>query len=138
MLLDQFRGLEKGEKISPTPEQNQKFLWLKARQAHLGGNFETALKTYQRLLTEDPLHGEALLVLGDLYRETGKLEKALLSYERAARISGMEADGLIRQAQIEVERERYKNAVDLLEVAQSFRPQSHVSRYLEQVRRLAH
>ena len=55
----------------------------------------------------------------------------------AGRIADKETQALIRQAQIEVGRERYKRAAELLEAAQALKPVPHVARYLEQVRRLA-
>ena len=57
-------------------------------------------------------------------------------YERAASTEGSEAEALVRQAQIEVERERYGRAVELLEASLVFDDAPHVTRYLEQVRRL--
>ena len=60
-----------------------------------------------------------------------------MTCERAARVKGFEADALVRHAQIEVRRERYGRAAELLENAQVFQNQPHVGRYLEQVRRLA-
>jgi hypothetical protein len=59
-----------------------------------------------------------------------------MAYERAARVAGFEARGLIRQAQVEVERERYPRAIELLEAAQAFDAQPHVARYIEQLRRM--
>jgi len=118
-------------------EQSYKFHRLQAHQARLKGDYETAFIAYKKLLEENPLDGDVLISLGDLYRETGEFEEALISYERAGRIAGKETQALIRQAQVEVERERYNRAVELLEAAQALKSQHHVGRYLEQVRRLA-
>jgi tetratricopeptide (TPR) repeat protein len=75
------------------------------------------------------------MACGDLYREQGELERALLYYERAQRAGVKGATVLLRQAQIEIERERYKQAVAILEEAQRIDSSPFVSRYLAQVRR---
>ncbi len=105
--------------------------------ALLRDDMEEAIRISETLLAESPLDADALITLGDAYRQTGKPEQAALAYERAARIPDHEAQALTRHAQIEIERERYGRAVELLEAAQRFDPQPHIARYLEQVRRLA-
>ena len=125
---------------SPEEFTSEHVLKLKRLRAELyrqKGNSEKAVEMYRQILREDPLNGETLMSLGDMHRDAGRLEDALIAYERLARVSGFEAPGLLRQAQVEVERERYSRAVDLLESAQAFRKQPHVTKYLEQVRRLA-
>jgi hypothetical protein len=59
-----------------------------------------------------------------------------MTCERAARIPGHEADTLVLHAQIEVERQRYARAAELLEAAQAFEQRPYVQRYLDQVRRM--
>jgi tetratricopeptide (TPR) repeat protein len=120
-----------------TPRQRRRVLRLRGDLARTGGQLEAALKIYRTLLKEDPLNGRVLVAVGDLQRTTGKLEDAVMAYERAARITGYEARGLVRQAQVEVERGRYKRAVELLEAAQVFEDQPHITRYLDQLRRMA-
>lgn len=111
-------------------------LRLKAQMARLRGDLEAAVRLCKELVRDNPLDGRALLLLGDLHRERGELEDALMTYERAAGVAGTEADALVRQAQAEVERERYARAVELLEASLVFENAPHVARYLDQVRRL--
>jgi tetratricopeptide (TPR) repeat protein len=131
-LLQQARRVA----ASLRPGQRRKLLRLEARQAYLSGDRTAAHRAYERLLEEYPLDGDALIALGDLHREAGALEEAMMAYERAGRISGKEAQALVRQAQVEVERERYVGAVERLEAAQVIDPRLNVTRYLGQVRRL--
>ena len=128
--------LDHVDTASLDPEQTRRHLRLRAEAARLGGRIEEAHAALRDLIRRDPLDGASLLALGDLDRESGKLEEARLSYERAARIRGFEARALVRQAQVEVDRERYPTAVELLQAAQAFEDQPHVARYLEQVRRM--
>jgi len=135
-LLRQARKVAQESPSSLSPDQHRKLLRLEAQQAYLSGDRKAALMAYKRLLEEDPLDGDALIALGDLHREADELEEAIIAYERAARISGKEAQALVRQAQVEVERERYARAVELLEAAQAIDPRPNVARYLDQVREL--
>ena len=121
---------------SLSPDQRRKLLRLEARHAYLSGDRKKALRAYERLLEEHPLDGDALIALGDIHREACALEEAMMAYERAGRISGKEAQALVRQAQVEVGREHYARAVERLEAAQTIDPRPNVARYLVQVRRL--
>lgn len=119
-----------------TREEKEKIYWLKARHAQLSGQDETARKGLLEVLDMVPQHGDALMALGDWYRDHDQLEQALIYYERAGRTESKEVASLLRQAQIYVTREQYAKAVELLEHAQVLSPSAHVGRYLEQVRRI--
>jgi hypothetical protein len=60
-----------------------------------------------------------------------------LVLERASRVRGFEVRALLLRAQIAVELDRYRQAVEHLEAAQELQPSPRVERYLAQVRRLA-
>jgi tetratricopeptide (TPR) repeat protein len=143
VMLRDYRGAEEmiGKlELAPEPlsrRQTKRLHCLRAHLSYLKGDIKAAIISYKKLLEEDPLDADALLALGDLYREEGKLEEAVISYERASHIRGKEAEALVRQAQVEVERERYSRAVELLESALVFAHKRSVAKYLEQVRRLA-
>jgi cytochrome c-type biogenesis protein CcmH/NrfG len=135
-LLGDLRG-EADSQVQALPAGQQHALRrLEAAQARLEGRIDDARRLTEAVLADNPLDGDALLMLGELYREAGSVEEAVMTFERAARLSGFEARGLVRQAQAEIERGRYAVAVELLERAQAFDPKPHVARYLEQVRRL--
>jgi len=123
-------------KSSLLPAQENKLKKLKAQIAYLKGDYQESLIIYKEILKEEPMDGDALIALGDIYYKLGKYEEALIFYERASRIREKEVDALIRQAQVEVERENYKRAVELLESAQSIKFQPYIDRYLEQIRHL--
>jgi len=135
-LIKKAESIQSEKTDAFEPKQGRTLLNLKAERAQQQGNKSTAISIYSKLLREDPLDGKILIMLGDLHREERQLEDAIMIYERAARISGYEARALTRQAQVEIEREQYERAVELLETAQSFEEQQHVSRYLEQLRNM--
>lgn len=101
------------------------------------GALERAIALAEDGLELDPLDGDMLLLMARLLQKADRLEDALMMGERAARIEGYQAEALVRQAQIEVARERYARAADLLEAARAFGVPPHVDRYLERVQRLA-
>jgi tetratricopeptide (TPR) repeat protein len=109
---------------------------LEACLAVLQGKLDDAMDKYAQVIRMDPLDGESLLALADLRMASDNAGTARMLYERAARIDGYEAQALVRQAQLEVDQNRFREAVSLLERAQVFESQAHVARYLEQVRRL--
>ncbi|MDI6773909.1 MAG: tetratricopeptide repeat protein [Verrucomicrobiota bacterium] len=118
-------------------EQRGEAVRLRGDLARLQGDRSSALEIYTQALQDNPLDARTLIAVGDLRREAGELEKAVMAYERAARVPGFEARALARQAQVDVQRERYRQAVELLERAQALDEQPNARRYLEQVRRLA-
>jgi len=112
-------------------------LRLKGELAEQKGDSEQAMAFYEELLRLDPLDARTMLLLARGQWRKGQSETAAMTCERAARIPSFEADALVLHAQIEVERERYSRAAELLEAAQAFQQRSHVQRYLDQVRRMA-
>ncbi len=119
------------------PHWETSLLRLKAELARQNRHPEKAIELCRQVLRLDPLDGQTLLLLAELYQAAGRLEEAVMVCERAARVEGFEADALVRQAQIEVERERYAVAASLLESSLTFEDQPHVARYLGQIRRMA-
>lgn len=110
---------------------------LNAEIAVLKGKANQAVALYRELAAADPLDGRILLRLGDLLRETGAAGEAELTYERAGRVAGFEAESLVRRARLEVDAQRFAEAVELLEAAQRLNPQPSAAHYLQQIRQLA-
>ena len=133
------RVLKQLESATAEPDADRvlEMLKLRGELAALEGLPADAIARYQELIVKDPLNGKAVLRLGTLLQETGDLGAAELAYERAGRLEGMQMDSLIKRAQLEVQRDRFVAAVRLLEAAEAIESRPHVSRYLEQVRRLA-
>ena len=121
----------------PDPARALDMLKLRAELAALEGRPDDAIARYQELIVKNPLNGKAVLRLGTLLQDAGDLGAAELAYERAGRLEGMQLDSLTKRAQLEVQRNRFRAAVRLLEAAEAIESRPHVSRYLEQVRRLA-
>lgn len=104
--------------------------------ARLENKPDEAITLYKQLLQHDPLNGAALISLADLQRSIAP-EKALFNYERAARQKGFEAKALLRQAQLEAERNHFPKAIELVVQAQTYDDAPDVDRYIKQLRALA-
>jgi len=117
-------------------QRRASLLRLKAELAQQQDRPSDAVALCEEVLRLDPLDGRTMLLLAELQQNAGQMEDAVMACERAARVKGYEADALVRHAQIEVQRERYAQAVTLLEAAQAFQDQPHVARYLDQLRRM--
>ena len=114
----------------------RKLLKLQARLA-MGtgaGDAETAA-VLEEVVQLDPLDGEALMLLGQHYARAGQPDKAILMYERAARIDAYAANAKVKMAQVYVAQSRFGDALPLLRDAQTLRPRDDVARYIEQVER---
>jgi len=110
---------------------------MESKVAIANGDGEQALKVLEQIIEKNPLDGEALLMAGDFYAQSGERERAVFKYEMAARVSGFEADAWLKHAQILVRSLQYSKAIDLLDKAQKIQPRDNVQRYLESVQRVA-
>src|SRR6185503_10091063 len=99
------------------------------------GSAETAA-VLEEIVALDPLDGEALMLLGQLYSKN-EPDKAIFYYERASSLEAFEVRAKTSHAQVLVAMERYSDAVPLLRRAQELKPREDIARYLEQVERIA-
>jgi len=96
-----------------------------------------AVALLEEIVQEDPLDGEALMLLGDYYRNKGEMERSGFYYERASSLEAFEADAKVKHAQLLVANEKYLDALPLLRQAQSINPRQSVEEYLSKVERLS-
>ncbi|MFC1672000.1 tetratricopeptide repeat protein [Planctomycetota bacterium] len=110
---------------------------LEGQIAQLRNDAKAALTAYEKAVAADPLNGEAMTMLGEIYRQGKEYELAAMQFERASRVKGHEARALILLAQMEVEIDRFDDAVTHLETALEIKPDRNVQHYLEQVKNLS-
>ena len=79
--------------------------------------------------------GEALMLLGQHWNRQQQPDKAILYYERAARLESFAANAKVKIAQVYVGQGRCAEALPLLRDAQALKPREDVARYIEQVER---
>ena len=123
---------------SELSDQDQlEILRIEAKMAIATDEGAAAIDLINQILEKDPLDGEALIMAGDYYSLEGDNEKAMFRYESAAKVEGFEASGLVKQAQLYVQKSDYKQAITLLTKAQQIDFRDNIQRYLESVERLA-
>ena len=118
-------------------EDELRLLRLEAKLALAQGEGAKAIATLEDICARNPLDAEALLLAGDHYARQGQPEKAMFRYESAGKITGFEAEALVKQAQLKAQGRKYAEAVELLRKAQKSRPRDNVQRYLERMEQLA-
>lgn len=125
----------RGDRLSLAERKD--LLKLRARLAVASGGGEEEAHVLEEIVALDPLDGEALLLLGQHQGRQGDVERAVFYFERAAGITGFEADAKVRHAQLLVGQSRFAEALPLLRRAQTLLPREHVQQYLEQVERIS-
>jgi len=63
--------------------------------------------------------------------------KADNRYEMASKVTGFEAQAMVKRAQLRVRERKYDQALEFLTKAQKIRPRDSIQRYLEAVQRAA-
>jgi tetratricopeptide (TPR) repeat protein len=91
----------------------------------------------EEIVKLDPLDGEALLLLGQLYAKQNQPDRAIFYYERAESLDAFEGNAKTRHAQVLAGMGRYAEAVPLLRRALEIKPNNDVEAYLKQVERIA-
>lgn len=120
-----------------TGPEELKWLKLSAKVSLGTGEGERAIALLDEVAQKNPLDAEALLLAGDYYARNGQPEKALYRYETAGKLTGFEADSMIKQAQLLVTARKYDLALELLRKAQKIKPRDNIQRYLERVEQVA-
>lgn len=97
------------------PEQYQARLNVyRAQQALQQGKTKKAREWLTRSIAMDPASGEALLTLADLYRDQNRPEQAVIYYVRAEALPDYQERALLGRAQLEIDRQSYREALGLL------------------------
>ena len=120
-------------------DQDTRLLRMESHIAMNDGDTNVFIPILEKLIENDPLDGDALMMLADHYTSQDTIEgyaRADLFYDRVAKIEKVEVKGLIAWARSYVAREQYGKAIPLLERANTLEPRDFISRYLEQVRKV--
>ena len=120
-------------------DQDTRLLRMESHIAINDGATDVFIPILERLIENDPLDGEALMMLADHYTSQDTLDgysRADLYYDRVTKIPEVEVKGLIAWARSYVAREQYGKAIPLLERANTLEPRDFITRYLEGVRKI--
>jgi tetratricopeptide (TPR) repeat protein len=133
ILLEKLKAYTGG---NLEPDKKKKMLKLEAKIASAQGKSAESAAVLEQILKDDPLDGDALLLLGQHYAKSNQPEKAIFLFERAEGMEPFEADARVRHAQVLVTSGKYEEAVPLLKRAQEIKARDSIARYLEQIERL--
>lgn len=120
--LQQFLAMLEGKPVA----KQMPGLWLAKAQMALA-NKQTSQAEQQLIagLQAAPNHGQGLLLLANLYRERGNTALAVSYYQRASAISSSQEAALLGQAQLEIDRKGYAQALSLLRQVLQLNPSRH-------------
>ncbi|MEI7851418.1 MAG: tetratricopeptide repeat protein [Kiritimatiellales bacterium] len=102
-----------------------------------GGSSAETAGVLEEIIKNNPLDGEALIMLGQHYALQNQPDRAIFYYERAESIEAFEGNAKTRHAQVLVGMGRYMEAVPLLRRALEIKPSDEISAYLRQVERIS-
>lgn len=128
-IRSDFKDLSRDEEIE--------LLRLQAQIAMATGSPEQAVPILEKLVENDPLDGQALILLAEHYTGLDTPEgysRADLYYQRAEKVREYEVRALISWARSYVSRERFDKAIPKLERANTLENKEYITRYLQQVR----
>lgn len=100
------------------------------------GEQDKAIATIRELVQQDPLDGQAIIMLGKFHQSRDELVEAEMVLEQAALLESHSADAYLELGRISVGRGDYEDAVDRIEKSYSRDPRPSVAAYLEAVEKL--
>jgi tetratricopeptide (TPR) repeat protein len=115
-------------------KETREVLNLRAQLSLALGQDEEAAAILEQVLEQDPLNGNALMLLGDYNQNLGDAETAIYYYERALSLSDFQRDAQLQLARIFVRQKEYLKAIRQLEAALDLEYSANVSDFLDAVR----
>lgn len=116
-------GLLAAAESRKVPEHYQARLNVyRAQHALQQGQTKKARQWLTQSIDTDPTLGEALLTLADLYRGQKQPEQAVLYYVRAEALPDYRERALLGRAQMEIDRQSYREALGLLRQVMQLNP----------------
>ena len=129
-LFDKIGSLDTYWKI----EDRTRFLLLESTFAKYDGDSVGEEGKLVEALENDPLNGEALILLGSLHSERGEKAKAMYYFERAYSSEKHEYDALILASQTLIDEKRFSESLELLQRALLREPSSELKSLIGQVK----
>ena len=131
-----------GERM--TEEQETRLLKLRYRiDAAEGVAGEDAAKVLHELVDLNPLDGEALMLLAKHYSRAEMIEvdenveQAIIFFERVAEVEGYAFEAQMLHGELLVKKDRFAEALPLLEGAYKLEPREFLEEYIATVKRAA-
>lgn len=114
-----------------------KVLNMKAKIARATGNDDEAASILTDIIARNPNDGDALLELAQYHEDKGDTERAVMMFDRAAKLDDFRFDALVKHAQMLVGQRKFADAIPLLREALKINDNSRIEDYLARVERAA-
>jgi len=136
LIMDINKVEEFNAKISEDKQLNQRFDRADILIEMNIGNQVIAVKRLEELLKNDPLDGEAILILADYYLQQKSSEKSIMLLEQAAHIQEFTAKSERILGEIYASRGDYEKALTSLQKSQNLEPHKALQEYIESIQKL--
>jgi tetratricopeptide (TPR) repeat protein len=127
-LIEQVRDVAGAEMKD---SERNRFYKLEAKISFRQNEPVEAVDMLMRVIENDPLDGEARLLLGGHYQQSAQYDKAMALYDEAMDSKDHEADARVKKAQVLVQLKKYDEAIPLLRAAQEINRRESVQSFLE-------
>ncbi len=117
-----------------TDAQNAKAAYLAGVAAAETDSPKQAFQHFKNVLTYNALHGPALLHLGRMHIEQGRLDRATSAFRRATHVEAHRAKAYVGLARVAVARKDYNKAIERLKKSLSIESDPSVKRYLQSLK----
>lgn len=132
-----MEGIERLRADGLSDQERYRLRMAKIKVSVREGDLATNIETLGQIVAENPMDGEALILLAQALAEAERLEEALLRYGTAAQITGFEAKATKLHGELLVSRKRYAEAIPLLKASLQYESDEKVARFLELVEKAA-
>ena len=136
LIMDIKTVEEFNKKISEDKQLNQRFDRADILIEMNIGNQDIAVKRLEELLKNDPLDGEAILILADYYLQQKSSEKSIMLLEQAAQVQEFTAKSERILGEIYASRGDYEKALTSLQKSQNLEPHKALQEYIESIQKL--
>ena len=117
-----------------TVKESREVLNLKAQLALAMGHDADAAETLELVLEQDPMNGNALMLLGEYHQKQEDLESAIYYFQRAVSLEDFQRTAQLQLARIYVGQKEYQKAIRELESALDLEYSSNVQDFLDAVK----
>jgi tetratricopeptide (TPR) repeat protein len=132
-----MEGIERLRADGLSDQERHRLRMAKIKVSVREGDLATNIETLGQIVAENPMDGDALILLAQALAEAERLEEALLRYGTAAQITGFEAKATKLHGELLVSRKRYAEAIPLLKASLQYESDEKVARFLELVEKAA-
>ncbi len=130
-----FKQIRKHHTGKMTEEEEMKLLKQESKAAMVNGEEAKAAKVLEQIVIKNPLDGEALILLGDTYRNQGEVVRSEERYDRASKLDDFRATAFLKMAQLQVQQRKYQEALELLDKSLKEKQSDSIQRYRDAVER---